>query len=199
MLSPDPFSSLSLGLHHLALGETEQSQLNPASTATKWRPGTPTYLRLLWQPKGSPHHAEGRGLESEVWEVALDHSDCLCRGFLPHLRSGLLAAQAGRCPAGEWSGCRRMLPRGRTGKRASREVPLQIQPIIPGGFGGPCGMWSTEIEKLSSKSKPVIHLSGQSLPVTDFPRPLHGKGFTLEAISLGVVFQHLPAASLPAH
>ena len=116
--------------------------------------GPPTYLRLLWQPKGSPHHAEGRGLESEVWEVALDHSDCLCRGFLPHLRSGLLAAQTGRCPAGEWSGCRRMLPRGRTGKRASREVPLQIQPIIPGGFGGPCGMWSTEIEIASLSPNP---------------------------------------------
>lgn len=92
-----------------------------------------------------------------------------------------------------------MLPPGRTGKGASREVSLQIQPVIPGGFGGRCGMWSTEIEELSSKSKPVIHLSGQSLPVTAFPRPLHGKSFTLEAISLGVVFQRLPAASLPAH
>ena len=94
-----------------------------------------------------------------------------------------------------------MLPTGRTGKGASREVSLQIQPVIPRGFWGPCGMWSTEIEELFSKSKAVIHLSGQSLPVTVFPRPLHGKGFTLEAISLGIgiVFQRLPAASLPTH
>lgn len=53
-----------------------------------------------------PTNAEGRGLESEAWEVALDRSDSLCPGFLPHLRrSGPPAAQGGRCPAGEWSRC----------------------------------------------------------------------------------------------
>lgn len=48
-------------------------------------------------------------------------------------------------------------------------------------------MWSAEIEELSSKSKPVIRLSGQSLPVTVPPRPLHEKGFSLEAVSLSCV------------
>ena len=53
-----------------------------------------------------PTNAEGRGLESEAWEVALDHSDSLCPAFLPHLRrSGPPAAQGGRCRAGEWSRC----------------------------------------------------------------------------------------------
>ena len=56
--------------------------------------------------KAAPTNAEGRGLESEAWEVALDHSDSLCPGFLLHLRrSGPPAAHVGRCPAGEWSRC----------------------------------------------------------------------------------------------
>ena len=68
----------------------------------------------------------------------------------------------------------------------------------PGGIWGTCELWSTEIEELSTKSKPVMHLSGQSLPVTVFPRH-YGKGFTLEAVNLciRIMPQHLLLSCQP--
>ena len=84
-----------------------------------------------------------------------------------------------------------MLPCGRTGKGAVEGCHCKFS-LSSWGIWGTHGMWSTEIEELSSKSKPVIHLSGQSLPVTVFPKPLHGKGFILEAINIRVMSQHLP-------
>lgn len=125
-------------------------------------------------------------------DITLDHCGCLCCAFLPHLKgSGPPGAQVGKCPAGAGSGGRRMLPCGRTGKGAVEGCHCKFS-LSSWWIRGTHGMWSTEIEELSSKSKPVIHLSGQSSPVTVFPRPLHGKGFILEAINIRVMSQHLP-------
>lgn len=55
------------------------------------------------------------------------------------------------------------------GKGAIRMVLLQMQGIILGIWGS-SEMWSSEIEELSPKSKPAIHLSRQSLLIAVIPR-----------------------------
>lgn len=128
-----------------------------------------------------------------TWEVALDRSDSLCPGFLPI--SGEVVLQQHR---GQVS-CRGVEPvlqdaaSWQNWQGASR-ASLQIQPVIPEGFGAR-GMWSTEIEDYPPKSKPVIHLSGQSLPVTVFLDHFHGKALPWKLSSLGCV--PTPACCFP--
>lgn len=55
------------------------------------------------------------------------------------------------------------------GKGAISMASLQMQGIVLGIWGS-SELWSSEIEELSPKSKPAIHLSRPSLLVAVFPR-----------------------------
>lgn len=110
-------------------------------------------------------------------DMKFDHGGCVVPSF-PHLKGrGPSGAQVGRCPTVRLVAEMAREPQGRCHCQGSLSF---------WGIWGTRGPRSTEIEEFSSKSEPAIHLSGQSFPVPELPRPLYGKGFTLEAVNLKV-------------
>lgn len=75
----------------------------------------------------------------EAWEVALDRSDSLCPGFLPHLRrSGPPAAQGAGVLQGSGAGAEGMLPPGRRAREPVERYHCKFSLSSP-GIWGPMG------------------------------------------------------------